>query len=180
MDGHTGFGEKKYGVSRVIDHFKQIEVNPDIKSARQYLMSTCEGVDCWYDPEEDEHIENHTAKNCFCKLEIVPFPFTCTLLYDNGKQTLYDGKSILKLASQNKSSLCAIRKETRLTLRAMANSMNIKIHFPYKEGRFEPVEIRKGKIQDIDMDLEFEEGSLIIQAVDGSPDVFPSQVFRCL
>ena len=65
---------KKYGVSRVIDHFKQIEVNPDIKSARQYLMSTCEGVDCWYDPEEDEHIENHTAKNCFCKLEMyLPF-----------------------------------------------------------------------------------------------------------
>ena len=117
-------------------------------------------------------------KNCFCKLEIVPFPFTCTLLYDNGEiVTLYDGESILKLASQNKSSLCAIRKETRLTLRAMANSMNIKIHFPYKEGRFEPVEIRKGKIQDIDMDLEFEEGSLIIQAVDGSQDVFSKPGF---
>ena len=137
---------KKYGVSRVIDHFKQIEVNPDIKSARQYLMSTCEGVDCWYDPDEEEHIENHTAKNCFCKLEIVPFPFTCTLLYDNGEiVTLYDGKSILKLASQNKSSLCAIRKETRLTLRAMANNDNMKIHFPYKKGGSNPSRSRKGK-----------------------------------
>ena len=64
---------KKYGVSRVIDHFKQIEVNPDIKSARQYLMSTCEGVDCWYDPDEESTLKTILQKIAFVNLKLYPF-----------------------------------------------------------------------------------------------------------
>ena len=166
-----------HGISRIVDHFKQEKVHPGILEARQYLMSTCEGVDCWYDPD-DESDKNHVVKNCFCKLETLPFPFTCVLYYDSGeKVTLFDGKSILKIAEQNKSSIAAIRKETRLTLRALAKNSKIKIHFPYKEGRYEPVKVKGGVMKDIDMDLEFEEGRLVIKASDGSLDIYGNPGF---
>jgi hypothetical protein len=166
-----------YGISRTIDHFKQVKANPDILEARHYLMSTCEGVDCWYNPNMDE--ETEIVNNYFCKLEIIPFPFTCNLFYDSGKKvTLYDGDSILKLAAQNKTSISAIRKETRLTLRAMAKKENVKVNFPYKEGRYEPVKVKNGVVKDIDMDLTFENGVVVIEALDGSVDIFEKPGFN--
>jgi hypothetical protein len=168
---------KAHGFTKAINHFDQELAQPEIIDARNYIMSTCEGVDCWYDPTEMNEKKKKKKKakgikSFFGKLEVVPFPFTCYMEYDNGEfLEIFDGPSIIELAEQNKTSLVQVRKETRLTLRAMASKKDDVVHFPFEEERFEPIEVRDGIIRDVKMKLKYEDCKVIITAVDGSSDI---------
>ena len=175
---------EKHGLTKMLDHFQQEKIHPNVIWARNYIMSECDGVDCWWDPNDNGSDEDYNQPtNMFGKLEIIQFPFTCYFDYDiGGRVEFSDAKSIIKLAEQNKSSIVQIRKETRLTLRAMTRAKNDKVKFPYKEGRYEAIDkLKKGSTTEfemIDMDISCENCNIYITASDGSNDIINKPGFN--
>jgi len=98
-----------------------LPVPDEVYRDRLYAQNSLEGVDVYWDGiPADGHLDSVT---CFGKCFIIPFPFKCVMIYDDGKDhTFIADEKFLEFVAKNREQEIVRRRSVRHSLRACVHA----------------------------------------------------------